>query len=410
MIETPFDWDQPVHVPPFSRQAEDGEVVIGHPQRGTFLALPEDAVEILDLLAAGRSVAEARQEFERRHGEDPDIQDLLAVLARHGFVAGARPAGELAEGPAPPPLRFHFASLPERRARLFVHPLTLGTVAALVVWAGAVALRHPELVPGWQALVFGESTGPMILLLMAAALFTTFFHELAHLTAARARGVSSRLGIGNRLWMLVAETDLSGLWSLPRRQRYLPLLAGMILDAAGAALLILVLHVDAVGWVDLPARLLDFLRALWMVYFLRIAWQFFFFVRTDVYYVFANAFGCKSLMRDSEDLLRNLARRLLGRSAAVDQSHIRPAERRAIAAYAVLWLLGRVFALAVLFTVTLPVLVDYVRLVLADLRRGPVAGLASYAESLLIAVVSLTITFAGFALWLRGLRQGRRSS
>ena len=57
-----------------------------------------------------------------------------------------------------------------------------------------------------------------------------FVHELAHLIAARAVGVNSRMGISHRLWYLVAETDLTGLWSVTRNQRYLPMLAGMIVD------------------------------------------------------------------------------------------------------------------------------------------------------------------------------------
>lgn len=410
MPDDPFDWNQPVHVPAFSRQPEDDEVVIGHPLRGSFLALPKEAVEILDLLAAGRSVAEARDEFALRHGETPDVQDLLSVLAQHEFVHRRGRPASAPEASVPPAGRFHFESLPQSWARLFVHPATLATVAVLIACSVAVAARNPEIVPGWRALVFPQSMGLMVLGLITAALLTTFFHEMAHLTAARARGVSCRLGIGHRLWILVAETDMSGLWTLPRRQRYLPLLAGMLLDAATAAVLLLVFHAAAIDLLVLPQLLLDFLRALWMIYALRIAWQFFFFVRTDVYYVCANAFGCKNLMRDSEDLLRSLALRLLGRPGAVDQSHIRSGERRAIRAYAVLWLVGRAFALVVLFTVSLPVLFDYVRIVVTNLRRGPAIGLGPYAESILIAAVSLTTTLAGFVLWLRSLRQGRRAS
>ena len=45
-----------VEVFPFTRQPEGDEVVIGRPDIGVFLALPAEAVEILDDLAAGRSV------------------------------------------------------------------------------------------------------------------------------------------------------------------------------------------------------------------------------------------------------------------------------------------------------------------------------------------------------------------
>jgi hypothetical protein len=49
---------------------------------------------------------------------------------------------------------------------------------------------------------------------------TATVHELAHLAAARSLGVPARIGLSTRLFYLVAQTDVSGIWAAPRRARY----------------------------------------------------------------------------------------------------------------------------------------------------------------------------------------------
>jgi hypothetical protein len=403
-----------VDVHPFSRQPEGGEVVIGLPERGVFLALPPDAVEVLDLLADGHSTEEARAIHRRRYGEEADVDGLVEALAPHGFVhlrGAAPPAGgsPAAAAPAPRVLHFHFTAVPQRLAALLFGRAAVAGMLLVVAAGGAAWLERPHLLSGWRALVFDDAVTLQVLLLMLAALGSTFVHEMAHLVAARARGVDSRLGIGHRLWILVAETDLTGLWQVPRRRRYLPLLAGMLVDAVGLSLLLLALSAADRGWLPLAATGFRFVQAVAMVYALRLLWQAFFFVRTDLYYVYATACGCKDLMGDTRRLLSGLWARLGGRPPAAEPSHVPPREMRAVRAYAGFWLAGRLVALAVLFTVTLPVLAAYLVRIAADLAAGPAGGLAAYVESLVLALVSITFTAAGFLLWFRSWRRDRSS-
>ena len=46
-----------------------------------------------------------------------------------------------------------------------------------------------------------------------------------------AHGLRSRLSVSRRLYFLTFQADLTRLWSVPRRARYGPLLAGMTWDA-----------------------------------------------------------------------------------------------------------------------------------------------------------------------------------
>src|SRR6185295_6389412 len=228
-------------------------------------------------------------------------------------------------------------------------------------------------------------------------------HEMSHLLAARAAGVKSRIGIGHRLWILVAETDLTGLWGVPKNRRYLPLLAGPLTDLATTSSILLCLYADSRGWIGLPSLAGEILRADFFAYVLQLVWQLFFFVRTDLYYVIAAAFDCKNLLGDTETFLKNQLARLVSSIRTVEQSHIPTRERRVIHAYAVVWLFGRAVAFLLLLTVTLPLLVAYLNKMAAALRQGWEADAAGFVDALTMMIFSTALFALGTGLWMRSL-------
>lgn len=409
----PFGDDQRVAVQVFSRQQGGEEVIIGRADAGVFLALPPEAVQVLDDLAAGRTVGEARELYRQRHGETPDLGEFLELLAGKGFVrarAADAVGGEASTATASGPVRkYHFENLPAWVARAFFGPVALALYALVIAAAAVAAALDPSLVPGRMALYFEHYRTPKLLAVIGFSVVTLFVHEMAHLLAARAVGVKARMGIGHRLWILVAETDLTGLWAVPKRQRYLPLLAGPLSDLVSGALLLLLLGAARHGLLHLPALAVELLRAVFFSYVLQFSWQFLMFVRTDFYYVVAAAFDCKNLMGDTEVFLRNLAARVVERPP-VDQSHIPAGERRVIRLYSLVWLAGRALAFAFLFMVALPLSVVYVVDVSAVLRAGLAAGPVAYVDTLLLTTFTLTLYAAGMVLWLRSLSRRWRFS
>jgi len=399
-----------VSVYPFSRQQEGSEVVIGRPETGAYLALPADAVEILDYLQGGETVGGAQILYQRKYGEIPDMEDFLDLLEKKGFLypAGCEPAEA-----AKPRVRQHFASIPQRVA-LYLFGPTAFRVYSIIVAAGfTAAALQPGLLPGPYALYFAENQAVRALLLFLLSYAAVFVHEMGHLLAARALGVGSRMSFGHRLWFLVVETDLTGLWSVPRQSRYLPLLAGPLIDAVSAALLILVTFAGVREWIPMPMLAFQFIQAMIFLYLMRIAWQFFFFTRTDFYYAIANYFNCRNLLGDTEGFLRNfLAGFRLARP--VNQSHIPAAEARIIRAYAPVWILGRVLALGMLIFVTIPVSFKYLRGIVVTLRAGSDADLIRWVDSLVLVTLTLGPLMVGFVWWLASLgkewRKNREAS
>lgn len=405
-----------VDVYPFTRQAEGEQVIVGRVETGTFLALPCEALEVLDGLAAGKSVGEVQDLFQEKHGETPEMEEFLGLLESKGFVwprNQARPdataAGSAAEPPAARRVRYHFANFPEDLAqKLFGRAALAGFAVLTVLACGALALA-PSLIPGPSALFFPDHRTLSILALMTISYAALFVHEMAHLVAARAVGVKSRMGISHRLWYLVAETDLTGLWSVPKRQRYLPLLAGMGIDVACSDLLILLLFAVHMKWIVPPVFVARLLPAILFSFLMRLVWQLFLFLRTDLYYVITNLLSCKSLLQDTENFLRNRLARVFSFISPVDQSGVPAAEMKVVRVYAVVWVVGRAAALALLLLITIPLMVRYIGSIATTLRAGFSVSPYHFVDSLILAVYSLIPLTLGTALWIRSMLQRKRS-
>jgi len=397
--------DSIVAVRPFTRQREGEEVVIGSPETGLFLALPLKAVELLDLLALGKSVGEVSDLYFEDTGETPDLEDLLHHLETKGIVE-PQLAGLAGEEQSRRPVRerkYHFSSFPQSIASLLFGRLALTCVAALIALALAAILRDHSLMPVPMDLVFYQQRALSWTLLTLFTYFGIFLHEMAHLVAARSVGVNSRMGISHRLWYLVAETDLTGLWSVPKKQRYLPLMAGMILDAAIASLLVLSLFAERQHFFYISPLALRLFRAMAFTNLMRILWEFFLFVRTDLYFVVVTYLNCKNLLVDTRAFLRNQVARVTPRISAVDQSGIPPTERRAIRTYAALYLAGRAWAFVTLFWVTIPVCLGYWGSLVPAFRVGYAANPSDFLDALTASMYFLIPTMAGFVFWAGAL-------
>jgi putative peptide zinc metalloprotease protein len=404
--------DSVVVVQPFSRQQEGDEVIIGRAETGVFLAVPAEAVELLEHLAEGKSVGEVSDFYEKKYGEVPDLDDLLSLMEAKGMVAPITESrgGDVAGAKVQQATRrrYHFNNFPQSLARRLFSRTSLVLCCAVVVAALAATVRDPWLAPTPGDLYFPDHRALSWTIVIAATYAAIFVHELGHLIAARAVGISSRIGISHRLWYLVAETDLTGLWSVPKRQRYMPMLAGILIDVVSGASLVLLLFLYRQDWLPLAGFWVRMVRAVAFTCWLRIVWQFFLFVRTDLYYVIATLFNCRNLLADTEVFLRNVLAHRFPQIGAVSQSGIPAAERRMIRIYAVFWLAGRIWAVCVLLLVTLPVGLSYIRSLGSAFRTGYSANPADFADAVVLACYFLAPTIGGLALWIAGVARRER--
>jgi len=178
--------------------------------------------------------------------------------------------------------------------------------AAMGLAAVVLLLSTPDLRPTFEDGFIVESPLPAMLLLAAVGTATGLLHEVAHQLAAARYGVRSRISVSRRLFVIVYQTDLTGLWGLSRRQRTVPISAGMISDAAILGLLLLAALYLLEGT---PPLLLSLTRALILLKVTALVFQIEVFMRTDVYALFALATRSRNLWATKGAVARAMLRR-----------------------------------------------------------------------------------------------------
>jgi hypothetical protein len=378
----------------------DEEREVGRPDTGTFVSLPPEGVDLVTWLQAGLAVGEVKTRFAARYGQPPDLDDFVAALIECGFVRGVDGHPVEADEPAAQPARGWqlLAGLaPERVAWLRSRPMVVLYVAIWLAVAALLAFR-PGLFPSAGDAIVLPRVMANIVALTALGWGLVFFHEVAHLLAAKAYGSPSFLNISRRLHFLVAVTDMTALRAVPRNQRYGPYLAGMTWDM-GVLLACLLLQLAGL---QTPLT-----AAVAYLALLAIVFQFAFFMRTDIYFVFVNWLRLGNLMQDTQHWLVNLLYRAIGRPARHDLSAVPARELRAVRRYAIFWIVGVVVAVGEFLLLGLPLLARLVRDAAAGLRAGP--GDAPFWDgAAFLVVVALYFGLLVYVQWRdMGARRGR---
>lgn len=353
----------------------DGDAyVIGNPRNGSYVAVPPVGAAVIGWLRAGDSPDLAAARAEAMVGEPVDVGDFLDVLAAEGVLA-LDPSLPAAPG---------VGAGWQHVGRILFSPVGWLTQVSLVVVAAVCTVLDPTLLPrGADVVVLGSPLASVLIMTLAAVLCTVL-HEAGHLLAAAAVGVPTRLSISRRLYFLAAQADLTGLWALPRAQRLPPLLAGMSVDGAVTALLIIIQHAGA------SEPVTQVLAAVVVLQLAAIVFQAAVFIRTDLYAVLATVSGSRNLWA----LKSAVFRRLLRRETKIDQDMLAAASRRQRSwamGYLALYLPGLLAAGWYLLEVTIPGLVHLLGVIGAGLMPFDVdSGHAWQSLAALVFVVAPT--------------------
>lgn len=331
---------------PLTFLVEGDDVVVGRVDTDSYGVFPTDGAALVRRLADGEHPDAAAAWYQRTYGEPVDVADLLDTLAELGFLAE--------DGADAVPVRPVRPVRWQRLGRAAFSPLAWLLYTALVTAAVLVCLRQPALRPHHDNVFFSDYLLAVELGIALGQLPLFLVHELFHVLAGRRLGLSTRVRLGRRLYFVVFETVMDGLVVVPKRQRYLPMLAGMLADVLTWALLTLAaLALRGPGGAATLTS--DVCLALAFTAVPRLAMQFFFFLRTDLYYLVTTLCGCVDLHSTARGVVRNARARLLRRLPPHDPQQWHPNDVRAARWYAPLYVLGYGAFLALLVSVLLPI-------------------------------------------------------
>jgi hypothetical protein len=368
-------------------------VVVGRTDVDSYGAFPPDGAALLRELQAGRPPATASAWYTARFGESVDMEDFLDTLRALDFLVAD------SEAPAVP------AQVRGRRlGRLLFSWPAMVCYSLLMACTLTVCVGDPRLAPHPGNLFFTQYLVVIEVTVFFSQPLLMLLHEYGHVLAGRRLGLRTRLRIGRRLYFLVFETALDGLVVVPRSKRYLPVLAGMLVDVLGMCVLTLAawstLRPD--GTLPLAGRVC---LALAFTAVPRIVAQFYVFLRTDLYHLLVTVLGCSDLHGTARELLANRFNRLRGRTDRLtDESLWQPRDATVARWYAPVYVLGYAAMTLMFCTVFGPVAWRF-----ADTAAHTVLGSSVSAGRFLDATVILAMNaFQLAAVAFGAIRAWRR--
>jgi putative peptide zinc metalloprotease protein len=299
------------------RQEDEDEYVLGNPETGRFVVVPEAGARLIELLTAGQTVAEVAGTLEQELGEPVDVVDFLEMLVEAGILdereATGQAVAEVEQEQADPKVKVKYwavSKIPPWVVKpLFGKAAWIFYVGCLVA-TGLMFVADHSLLPSYEDAFVVTDIVLSILITNVVIMGLAIVHEIWHAFAGAAAGVKSQLRLERRGIFVVLETDLTGLWALPPGKRYSPFLAGMAFDSFVLFAAVAPRFAYSRGWLDLNPNLVRFLAMLVLSQVGKLAFQTMAYLRTDMYLVMATATGCKNLHQVTRLSLKRLIRKL----------------------------------------------------------------------------------------------------
>lgn len=343
----------------------DGDgYLLGRKGSPDFVEVPEIGGKIVLWLQDGLSVDECAARAGEAVGEVVDVRDFLNDLTEAGVLADEAPPVD--DGPP----------FGHRVGRFFFGPVGV-TVQSTLVLIGLVLLAvDPGLRPSYHdGVPFSVPLASLLSITLVSAVLT-ITHEMAHKLAAAQYGVYGRISFGRRLFFIVAQTDVTGLWALPRRQRAVPLAAGMLID--GSIITILLVLQEFLGH-DPLIRVAVFVKIGGIVAQTSV------YMRTDFYALFLVLTDSKNLW----ELKGAVFRKLIRRDSPQDLELIAAATSRELfwaRAYLLLYIPGVTIAFSYYFGFTLRTTIQVIGLALSAIPTGWLSAVGGVITLLVILV------------------------
>lgn len=383
------------------RQENEDEYVVGDPATGNFVVVPELGARLVELFAAGRTVAEAATQLEQETGEPIDALDFAEVLVDAGIIADKAEATRAKV--------WSVSRIPAWVVRPLFGKVAWTFYAGCLVTTLWMFVAEPSLRPTYEDTFVFPDIAASLLLTNIVVVLLTILHEIWHAFAGAAVGVPSQLRLERRGVFPVLETDLSGLWALPPSKRYGPFLAGMGIDSVILFAAVAPRYAWSHGWIDLPPGLIRILAMVVLSQVAKLAFQTLAYLRTDMYLVMATATGCNNLHQVTRLSLKKLIRKLRPEEATILRD-ANPRDLRVARWYRLLYLTGLIWMVFFAFQFVLPSAKVALGWSLGILFGAPLASFYWWEGVLLISFTLLDVALPLIVLVRNRLRARRAAA
>lgn len=386
---------------PLARRSEnEEEILIGRTDISNFIVLPTIGVEIIDMLDEGKRIDEVAAIMEEQLGEPVDVLDFAQDLF-HSYQFVHQVDGVVVNEPVP--VVDHLSWIKQGTGQFFFNRIAFGVYVSLFLAGLLICMVTGKYIPVYSDIFISSSVTVSVVVSFVATWVFLFFHELAHLMAARSLGIGSRIGLSHRLVFAVAETNMSNIVLVDPNRRYKAFFAGMAWDAMFWGIGVMLLFANDQGWLSLMPFMEAFIRMLNVILLMALAFQFMVFMQTDLYYVLATRFQCANLMVNTRLFWKGKFRSLKPEEQE-EWEYVADHEKKVIRWYSWVYLIGSVWGIWFFIQYQLRMAVDFIWFIADDMKNAPLHSWEFWDGILLILLVLVPFLILGWS-WLRAYRQ-----
>lgn len=392
-----------VKLQPLVVRTEGNHLVVGRVDSGTFVSVPPEALPLFDMLRGHeRSILDLESRLENSSGVRVNGTEFVKQLLRYGFVETID--GQPVSSARSPPSAVHWQRLGKwtfsRQAQVaYLVVIGLGISTVLV---------RPSTAPTEAAFFWSPWVGLDLAVNTLIFLAVVGLHEAAHSLAARSYGLQSRISISTRWADLVFQTEIPSIWAIPRTSRFLIYSAGLewtAITGSVAVLLSQFVNSSVVAW--------SLLRVTALLAAVQIVWQLQAYMRTDAYYMLADALDSTNLLQRTLAFMRNLFGKLRDHRGESAPSNSIGHEREkgwVLAWYAAFLGVGVALAIWMLIVLAIPILYGTLSRAFVEVTEGAVKGnLATFSDGVAIWCLTVGVLVLTLYVFLRDRRRARSS-
>lgn len=275
-------------------------IIIGtYDYNSSFVKTSDLGVEAIELLNKGYCVGDVQQIMSEKYRKEISIKSLILTMYEANlFLAFDDRQLYLSKK------RSHFVKSPLPKISQYLFSKTAYVLYACVCCLAIFCVAYrPILLSSIREYLKGHYIQYAIAAIFIGWLLT-LKHEFFHYLAALSLGVPSCIRFGTRYFLLVMETDVSGLYMVEKSKRYKVYLAGIMSDLLTICCLIcikafLFLNNIQTGLVAI------FIDIVIVFSFIGILFQFNIFLKTDLYFVLADFINIENLYTKSGAIIKS---------------------------------------------------------------------------------------------------------
>lgn len=374
---------------PLNIRKDQKHYIVEEPISGDFFEMPELCIDAIELINQGTTLGEIEKLLKEKYpDEEVDLLDFAQQLLDFGLIESID--GEKITKSKQSRSKEGLQWISPKMGRFLFHPIVRKGYLLLALANILLLILFPHVIPHYRDVFIFDSMLLNVFMYMAISLVIIIIHEFGHIAAIRSYNLPTSLHVGNRLFFLVFETDLTAAWKLPPKHRNVLYLAGMALEQT---ILFIALLIKIFGPEDHPLWT-SIVGIVIFDIFIKSIYQCCFYMKTDIYYVFENMTGCYNLMESGKQYLH----KWLPFLKKDDTTTAFQEEERVIRFYSVFYVFGILFTFSLFIFYFIPQFVYAYSHVISQLIN-PVSKGAYWDALIFLGVTILLVGILIIVIW-----------